>query len=343
MNAVGAVATALLLVTSGSVTASPAAAQAPEPVEQCRVRDDRLEELSGLASDGRSWYATNDGGSALRVYVLDPADCSVRDVRTSPVDPYDVEDLALGPDGSVWLADVGDNRRRRDTVALHVMSPEGGVVLHRLSYPDGAHDAEALLLDRAGVPFIVTKEPLGVAGVYRPAQPLDPERTVPLERVGSIALRSTGTPGGPVSPSIGSTLVTGGSVSHDGRTVAIRTYTDVYLYSAPDGDVVAALRGEPLRIALPNEPQGEAIAWEPDGAVLSASEGHEPVRRIPGAARLLADRATAPPEDRGAGSQPTERVEPTDETGAPTGQAMVFAAVLAGLLVFLAGRLRRNR
>lgn len=341
MSAAGAVAAALLLVTPGAATASPAAAPPPEPVEQCRVQDERLDELSGLASDGRAWYAINDGGRSLRVYVLDPADCSVRDVRTGSNDPYDVEDLALGRDGSLWLADIGDNRRRRDTIALHVMSPGGGVVLHRLSYPDGAHDAEALLLDRAGVPFIVTKEPLGTAGVYRPAEPLDTERTVPLERVGSVSVRATRTPGGPLSGTFGSTLVTGGSVSHDGTAVAIRTYTDVYLYSAPDGDVAAALQREPLRVPLPNEQQGEAIAWEPDGTLLSASEGHEPVRRIPGAAELLAEGATAPAEDDEPAPEPADRAEPA--TGTSTGQTLLFAAVLAGLIVFLAGRLRRNR
>ncbi|MDA3649624.1 hypothetical protein LZ318_08235 [Saccharopolyspora indica] len=341
MSAAGAVAAALLLVTPGAAAAAPAVA--PQPVEQCRIQDERLDELSGLASDGRAWYAVNDGGRSLRVHVLDPADCSVRDVRTESNDPYDVEDLALGRDGSLWLADIGDNRRRRDTIALHVMAPGGGLTLHRLAYPDGAHDAEALLLDRAGVPFIVTKEPLGRAGVYRPAEPLDAERTVPLERVGSVTVRSTKTPGGPLSGSFGSTLVTGGSVSHDGTAIAIRTYTDVYLYSAPDGDVAAALQREPLHIPLPNEPQGEAIAWDPDGTLLSASEGQEPVRRIPGAAGLLAESTTAPAEDAEQPSKPADGTEPATGAGTSTGQALLFAAVLAGLLVFLAGRLRRNR
>ncbi|MER6989832.1 hypothetical protein ABT337_08930 [Saccharopolyspora hirsuta] len=334
---------AVLLVASGTAAASPAAAQLPEPAEECRVQDERLDELSGLASDGRAWYAVNDGGRSLRVHVLDPSDCSVRDVRTASNDPFDVEDLALGHDGSLWLADIGDNRRRRDTVALHVMPPGGGVALYRLSYPDGAHDAEALLLDRAGVPFIVTKEPLGTAGVYRPAQPLDTERTVPLERVGSVSLRATETPGGPLSRAFSTTLVTGGAVNHDGTAVAIRTYTDVYLYSAPDGDVVAALQREPLRIALPNERQGEAIAWEPDGSLLSASEGSEPVRRIPGAAKLLTETSAAPPDGDVPNPQPAGQTEPASGSSTTTGQAPLFAAVLAGLIVFLAGRLRRNR
>ncbi|MEV0697637.1 hypothetical protein AB0I53_06920 [Saccharopolyspora sp. NPDC050389] len=344
----GAAAAALLLAVASGVIPAAAAEQPLAPAEKCRVEDKRLAELSGLASDGSAWYAISDGGSSLRVFVLDPADCSVRGVRTASNDPYDVEDLALGRDGSLWLADTGDNRRRRDGIALHVMPPGGGTTLYRLVYPDGPHDAEALLLDRAGVPHIVTKEPLGAAGIYRPGAPLTADHTVPLERVGSISLRSTQTPGGPVRGAFGSVLVTGGAVNQDGTLVAIRTYTEAYVYNAPDGDLVAAFQREPLRIPLPNEQQGEAIAWEPDGGLLSASEGNQPVRRIPGvavAARTPGaqdeDAGSAPPPPGGDADQAQPPANPVG-TGMSTGQALLLAAALAGLLIFVTRRLRRR-
>ncbi|WP_190817370.1 NHL repeat-containing protein [Saccharopolyspora pogona] len=341
----GAAAAALLLWVGSGTAPETAAEQALAPVEKCRVDDKRLAELSGLASDGSAWYAISDGGSSLRVFVLDPADCSIRGIRTASNDPYDVEDLALGRDGSLWLADTGDNRRRRDDIALYVMSSGGGATLYRLAYPDGPHDAEALLLDRVGVPHIVTKEPLGSAGIYRPAGPLAADRTVPLERVGSISLRSTQTPGGPLNGSLGSVLVTGGSVSQDGTAVAIRTYTEAYVYDAPDGDLVAAFQREPFRISLPNEQQGEAIAWEPDGALLSASEGNQPVRRIPGVA--AAARATGAHAEGDGSAKPAlggdvDRAQPTDRTGSgmSAGRDLLLAAAGAGLLIFVARRLR---
>ncbi|WP_346074403.1 hypothetical protein [Saccharopolyspora thermophila] len=315
-------------------------------MEQCRLGDDRLAELSGLASDGTHWYAVSDGGSSLRVLVLDPADCSVRDVRTASINPYDVEDLALAADGSLWLADTGDNRRRREDVALHVMRPGGGATLYRLSYPDGAHDAEALLLDRNRVPHIVTKEPIGPAGVYRPTGPLAADRTVAMERVGSLSLRSTQTPGGPLNGALGSILVTGGSVSRDGTAVAVRTYTEAYVYNAPDGDVVAALTRPPLRIPLPNEQQGEAIAWEPDGSLLSASEGKQPVRRIPGvaeAARALESATTDGAATRPAPGGDADQAQPSSgQHELSTGQSLLLAGAVAALLIAVAGRLRRR-
>ena len=51
------------------------------------------------------------------MFVVDAA-CQVTTVHEAAVDPYDPEDLAVGPDGTVWLADTGDNNAVRETVAL---------------------------------------------------------------------------------------------------------------------------------------------------------------------------------------------------------------------------------
>ncbi|MEV4732128.1 hypothetical protein [Saccharopolyspora sp. NPDC049426] len=331
---------AALLSACATLSGAPAHAQSA-PFELCTIEESGLSELSGMASDGDNWYAINDSGSRARAFVLDPRTCEVRSQRTGDSDPYDVEDLALAPDGALWLADTGDNGHKRKDVALHVLDRNGGSALYRMSYPDSPHDAEALLLDRAGVPHIVTKEPLGWAGVYRPAEPLDPARTVPMARVGSVSLRATKTPGGPLDGSMGSVLVTGGSVSADGTLVALRTYTEAYVYRSPNGDVLEALKSEPVRIPLPDEEQGEAIAWEPGGSLLSGSEGGEAVRRIAGAnGDPSAETATdqpAPPGGDGDQAQPA-----TEEGGMSTGRALLFAGVIAALLVYLIGWRRKR-
>lgn len=340
--------------TSVAEQSGPAA-----PVEQCTTPHPELAELSGLGADGESWYATNDGGTQLEVYVLD-TNCSVRDVITSGTDPYDIEDLAVGQDGRVWLADTGDNRMRRNTVAIHVLSPDGGSTLHRLTYPDGPRDAEALLLDRDSTPYVVTKSPFGDSEVFRPAGPLRTPGPTALERVGSMSLSSTKTPGGPVSGGMSSTLITGGAVSSDGRVVALRTYTDAYLYPAPDGDVEAALTREPVRVPLPNEPQGEAIAFTPAGGLLSASEGAgEPVRLVRDATGLVPGARAAPGERGGengtAAGQPGERGAANDGSvdgsaagGTSTGDdtdalaTIGIGAAVVALVLLIVARFRRR-
>ncbi|WP_158883030.1 hypothetical protein [Amycolatopsis anabasis] len=322
-----------------SVLTAPAAgaAEPAAPETVCTINDKRVGELSGLASDGENRYAINDGGSRIEIFVLG-RDCGVRKVITSPTDPFDVEDLARGADGTLWLADTGDNRKQRDTVALHAVTPQGKSTLYRLTYPDGQHDTEALLLDRSGTPFLITKNVLGEATIYRPAGKLASPGPTALEKAGSVSLKTTDTPGGPVG-SLGSVLVTGAASTPDGKVIALRTYTDAYLYPAPDGDVVAALGREPVRVPLPNEKQGEAIAFDPDGTLLSGTEGAgQPLRAVRGAAALVADRQG---DARAVAGDPQGNAS-SGGSGVPVLPGIVIAVGVAGLLLFGVNRLRRR-
>ena len=238
----------------------------------CTITDPRLAELSGLVVVGRSMFAIPDGGDELSVLVLDGS-CAVTDVRTAPVDPYDPEDLAVAADGTLWISDTGDNGGDRPTVALHALRADGSASLYRLGYPDGPHDAEALVLTPDGTPYLVTKEVLGASRVYRPAGELTDGSTVPLEQVATVNLTLTGTPGGPVGRA-GQLMVTGGAVSRDGRLMALRTYTDAYVWPLTGSDVPAAVEAEPVRIPLPESPQGQAISFGTDDRnLVIAGEG----------------------------------------------------------------------
>lgn len=306
---------------------------APPPQDRCAVTDPELAELSGMVvagdADGARVVALADGGRRIALQELAGAlagDCAITDTRVVGIDPYDAEDLARGPGGALWVADTGDNEERRETVAVIVVPAKGRPVLHRLSYPDGPHDAEALLVDPTGRPVIVTKD-VGGAGVYRTAEPPGGAGPTPLELLGRLSLPESDTSGGPLG-SFGSRLVTGAAASADGKVVALRSYTDAWLYPAPDGDPATALTENPapVRVPLPDEPQGEAIAFTVDGTLVSGSEtrgGRRGViRTVPGAAAL----ATA-----ANGSSPA--AEPAPPAGAPaTGGTPAGAPGTAGAL-----------
>jgi hypothetical protein len=276
--------------------------------------------------------AMNDGGDRLTLYVLDTA-CRVVGVRTAAVDPYDPEDLAIAADGTVWLADTGDNALQRSTVALLALRRDGSTAVYRLTYPDGPHDAEALLLPPDGTPYVVTKEVLGNSGVYRPTRRLVAGGTVPMAEVASLRLALTGTSGGPVGRA-GQLLVTGGAVSADGRLLALRTYTDAYVWRLTGSDVPRALAARPERVALPPAPQGEAISFAGDGRLVVAGEGLPGVvTAVPVPAAMAPVAATARPS-AGAAVGP--------HPGVPAVTAGVIAAVTATLVVWIGGRLRRR-
>lgn len=341
---------------SGTAFAAPIDAET-----YCLPTDPGLAELSGLTSIDGALYAIGDSGADNRVAVLD-GNCAVERWIEVPVDPYDVEDLTAY-DGSLWLADIGDNQMRRDTVALTRMDPTTGTgELHRLTYPDGAHDAETVLIEPGGRPVIITKELSGVSGVYVPTgdetvTELNSPGPTPMRKVGELAFTESGTPGGPPFV-VGSILATGGAVSADGTVAAVRTYTDAYLFHPSDGDIASALvdpAAPRAVVALPDQPQGEALAFLDDGSLLLASEAGfdptdgilPPVRRLPDAQFLeLAAPEPAAPES----ASPIPSADRTSETPTATDsewglRAAVAAGVMltAGAAVFTVRRSMRSR
>lgn len=280
---VPAVAAVLVLVATGTAAqgavpppAAPSTA-AGSATRICEIGDKRLTEISGLVATANGYIVVNDGSdreSHRRIFFLNRA-CAVTRAVPYPSRPRDTEDLARAPDGTVWVADIGDNGRSRKSVALWKLAPNGrSPVLHRLSYPDGPHDAEAFLLSGDGTPIIVTKDS-GTPGLYVPTGAPRAGATVPMRRVGEFDLPRSGTS----NPfyGFGTRLVTGAALAPDGGRVVLRTYADAFEFDVTGGDVVGAIiRGVPRVTPLPDEPQGESITYSADGrSLLTVSEADE--------------------------------------------------------------------
>jgi hypothetical protein len=308
------------------------------PSTRCQITDPRLAELSGLVVVGDQVLALNDGGDQAAVHLLDAA-CQVVDVHSAPVDPYDPEDLALGSDGTVWLADTGDNNTTRPTVALLALRPDGTTGVYRLTYPDGPHDAEALLLAPDGTPYLVSKEVLGASSVYRPTSALVDGGTVGLEKVASVNVTLTGTPGGPVGRA-GQLLITGGAVSADGTRLALRTYTDAYVWPLTGSDIVAALASAPVRVALPESPQGEAIGFSADNtALVVASEGLPSDLTVVPLPTAAVQAVATPPAG---GTVPSLADLTNSSSGLSPITSGIIAALVATVVVWIGGLLHRR-
>jgi hypothetical protein len=268
-TAAAAVAGAGLGKAPAPSSSGAAATPAPGAGQQvCNITDSRLQEISGLAAVDTGYLAVNDSNpdpSEMRIYRLDNQ-CKVTSTTAYPSDARDPEDVAVAPDGTVWVADTGDNDAKRSTVALWKLAPgERTPVIHRLTYPDGAKDAEALLINGDGTPIIVTRE-AGKPGLYVPSAPLVARSNtgVALRRVGQFDLPASQT-SNPLGQ-IGRQVVSGGATAPDGKRVALRTYADALEWDVPDGDVVKAITtGKPRVTPLPNEPQGESITYARDG------------------------------------------------------------------------------
>ncbi|MFI1995255.1 hypothetical protein [Actinoplanes sp. NPDC020271] len=325
-----------------------AAAVAAGPV--CKIDDKRLDELSGLVATADGYVVVNDGAdqaSHRKIFYLSKK-CAVQRTVSYPSRPRDTEDLQLGKDGTLWVADIGDNGSSRDTVALWKLAPGASEPsLLRLSYPDGAHDAEALLIAPDGSPIIVTKT-AGSAGIYVPAGPLRSGGTTALKSAGSVSVPITAT-SNPFSFA-GRLLVTGAATSPDGSRVVLRTYADAFEYDVTGGDVVAALTsGTPRQVALPDEPQGESVAYTADGtALVTVSEGSKPSLMrypLPDAPAPVAASSPAPSSPAPVASPSTD-VAPARASGNKPSRLPLVLFLIAGTAAVLAAAvalLRRSR
>jgi hypothetical protein len=268
-----------------SEPAAPARAKArPALCGDLRVRETGTitspdaTELSGLAvsrSQRGVLWTHNDSGDVPRLFAVSSGGRLLSQVSLAGAVATDWEDVAAGPK-AVYVADIGDNAAQRPGVVVYriqeprVKGRPAITVSARalpLTYPDGAHDAEALLVSPSnGALFVVTKDFSGRAGVYaaRAGVPA-------LRRVGRIALG-------------GGEAVTAGDISADGKVIALRSYFDTYVWKRRRGEsIAAAMRRKPCEAGadLLDEGQGEALALTRDGgAFYTVPEGEQPpIRR----------------------------------------------------------------
>jgi hypothetical protein len=233
-----------------------------------------LPEASGVAvsrrSPGRLW-THNDSGAVL--VALDAKGAVTQRVQLAGTKIEDWEAIGVGacPGGScVYIADIGDNQAGRKRITIHrVPEPaaEASVTVKDTfyaTYPDGAHDAETLLVAPDGGLFIVTKGETSAVGLYRFPRDLRPGATHQLERVGKPRASGTATDTG---------RITDGSVSPDGTWVVLRTKQSLAFHRASDlfaGNWVEAGR---LDLRPTGEPQGEGVAIAVDGTLFLTGEG----------------------------------------------------------------------
>ena len=137
----------------------------------------KLRESSGVAVSVRNpglFWTHNDSGHDAILYGVRPADGLVAEIRLDGAPARDWEDISMGPcirDPSkpcVYVGDIGNNRVRRTRFALLVIDEprfdDAGALPAETAwdqlemvYEEGARNAEALALSRAGDLVVVAK------------------------------------------------------------------------------------------------------------------------------------------------------------------------------------------
>ncbi|WP_257578259.1 hypothetical protein [Streptomyces sp. JJ38] len=252
---------ALLTLSVWPLGPAPAAA-AEEP--GFTVRDPRITEASGLAASRAHagvYWTHNDSANSPELFAVDgETGETLATVTLAGVEGRDLEAVSVGPDGDVYVGDIGDNLggtwpqvwiyRFAEPAELADATVEPTV--YPVKYADGARDAESLAVHpRTGRVYIVGKTE-GGDGLYAGPKELSANGVNTFTRIADIELWATDA-----------------AFSPDGTRLAVRSYFGGRMYAWEDG----APR-EVGRLPVPMQRQGESLAFTPDGrTVLFGSEG----------------------------------------------------------------------
>ena len=264
------------------------------PITLATIKDNSISESSGLVASRTTpgaYWTHNDSGDGPFIYALDTRGDSLGTFRVNGAQNRDWEDIASGPGPQanksyLYIGDIGDNNSvRPEVIVYRVIEPalsgtsrsfnkkrpgttEPAETI-RLKYPDGAHDAEALLVHpRTGNIYIVTKVVIANPGVYEAVAPFTTGKQITMRRIGETHV-----------PSIFGGVITGGSISPDGRRVALCDYFQGYeiVLPASSSNFDDIWKQKMIGFDLGKRKQGESITYRLDGkALLATSEGKDP-------------------------------------------------------------------
>ena len=269
------------------------AQQAPygPPTTIATIKNSSINESSGLvasrATPGAYW-THNDSGDGPFIYAFKANGASLGVFRVTGAQAVDWEDISIGPGPErgksyLYIGDIGDNNATRSEIVVYrveepTLSAESAKLTKtrpgktesadaiRLRYPDGKFDSETLIVHPvSGNIYVVNKVALLNPVVYEAAAPLTLGKAITMRRIGEVRV-----------PSLFGGVLTGGSISPDGRRVAFCDYFQGYelVLPAKSSDFNDLWKQRMTGFDLGKRKQGEAIAYRLDGkGVVATTEG----------------------------------------------------------------------
>ncbi|TRV74246.1 esterase-like activity of phytase family protein [Streptomyces sp. 130] len=294
------------------------------------IEDPRITESSGLAASRLHpgiYWTHNDSDDGPYVFAVDSrTGKTVATITMKGVgQPRDVEAISIGPDGNVYVGDIGDNLDGSWDHVWIYRFPEPKTLRDAtvratqfdVKYADGPRNAEALMVHpKTGRVYIASKNEDG-GGLYEGPAKLTTGGDNVFKRVGEVP------------------WVTDGAFSPDGKELVLRSYFSARGYAFANGRL-----GKDYAVESPLLPQSESVTYTADGsALMYGSEGE----------RSSVVRVDLKTSGDGGGGGAAHRAGGTEDAagggdGGPVkGTTLTGVAVLAGIgLLLLLGRRRRR-
>ncbi|MEA3208046.1 MAG: hypothetical protein QOE70_1103 [Chthoniobacter sp.] len=257
---------------AASLTASQAAG--PKPGQEfapgvrllARMSDLRITESSGVVASRRYrnvFWTHNDGGGAKRqvLYAID-RDGNTRTTFSVTGSTFkDWEDIAIDDAGHLYLGDLGNNDRKRDTLAVYEIdepNPNAGAGLAsvkqkwRLKFPNAPFDCESLFIWK-DYGYVISKVfDNAHAQIFRFLLK-ESNGPLTLELVATTKIESP---------------VTGADISTEGKLLGLVAKDGAYVFRI-NGDVARVNQAKPHFTKLKDE-HIEGCCFVPDGLLVTS-------------------------------------------------------------------------
>lgn len=225
-----------------------------------------IDEASGIAeSKANSGYlwVEQDSGNPNDVALLSQTGQLLKKVNIRSAVNRDWEDMTLG-NGPItgtsylYIAETGDNNKVYSQYSI-IRFPEPSANIDTVTtwdelkfiYPDGSHDAEAILVDNNSKDIYIITKTDPVSRIYKLPYPQSISSVSTVTYIGSLPFSG----------------VTSAASSVSGDELLIKTYTSLSYWKRNKNESIEdALKRVPVSLNYQVEPQGEAVCFKNDNS-----------------------------------------------------------------------------
>lgn len=252
-----------VLILIASCTQEPVVQQTPrsifDSIPIAKPLTPLVAEISGIAASStvpQHLWGHEDSGNPPQLYLIKTDGTVIKTLYLKGAANRDWEDMTRAGN-ELYIGDIGDNNRVFSEYVIYRFAeptPSTDTVYNfdkiRFHYPDGAHDAEAFLVDpTTNDIFIITKRD-APSLIYKITAPYSVTESNIVVKVGQL------TYGGVVSAAL----------SPDAKEILVKTYMALFHYRRNGNAIETTLQTEPTPLPYTMEPQGEAVTFAADNS-----------------------------------------------------------------------------
>ena len=241
-----------------------------ERLDLGQIEENRLNEASGIDNSQLNrniFWLHNDSGDSAQIFAIDGNGKHLGRFSIKNIENRDWEDITVGPgpgngQSYIYIGEIGDNEALCDLKYIYRIkepridlnkTPYDSIIQDvetiTYKYPDGARDAETLMIDPLTKDLIVVSKREKNVRVYVLSFPQNTESTIIPKHIATLPI----------------TQITAGDISDSGMKIVLKNYENIYYWTRKPGQSLKdAFSQNPNRLPYIAEPQGEAICWSSD-------------------------------------------------------------------------------